>query len=303
MIFHHSLRPLKYMPLLLALFISHAAGADPHPFSLGAGAGPKSPVEIALVKESLAIRVGLRSADVTADIDLQNQGLAHAFEVGFPCENGVKAQSQVALDCGTPIRVTVNGKRRETTKREVNGACEYVWKMEFAAGQRTKLRVAYTTRLVNDRYDAPMYGALLLLYRLSTGADWAGPIKTLDMTVQLPTDAIAWIGPPGYTRTPKQIEWHLTDYEPTSELMILFHPEFIGYFEKADKKLSVLKGEARERLAGEYRERVKRFAANGESMQEVMAHLLPIFHLPPPKDGFRETLAESVKLMERQLAK
>jgi len=136
---------------------------------------------------------------------------------------------------------------------------------------------------------------------LKTCADWAGAISTLNMEVELPTDAVAWITPPGYVRTPKHIQWHLTDYEPTQDLVILFEPEYNSALYSLEARLAKAKDPERQKLAESRRELARRIGQSGPEMLAVAKNLLPRFHIEPPTSSLAETLAESEKLVAGEL--
>lgn len=287
--------------LAFAVGATGLAWADPHPMALGALAGPKVPVEIRLRSETLHIRVLNDRAEVAADLDLENAGPARTLDIGFPCERGEHAGT-LALDCRTPLAVTANGRRVANQLQKTATGPEYTWPMSFAAAEKKQLRVQYTTRLRNDRYPTPVAGALLLLYRLRTGADWAGSIDRLDIDISLPSDAVAWIAPTGYTRTTKHIAWRLSNYEPTQDVIVFFAAQTHGAAISVAGQLAKEKGPGRAKLIEHWQDLAKRLGqpSTAEEQQAVGKSLFPLFKLPPPTGGIAETLAESSRLMQAE---
>ncbi len=286
---------------LLFLLVPNLGLADPHPMALGSAVKPQGPALVALRNENLHVRVFGDHAEVKADLDLENLGEALTVDVGFPCER--TAQDRViGLECSTKLAVTIDGKATSTRLATGLAGREYAWKMRFAAGAKTKIVVTYNARMRNPRYENPYSGTLLFLYRLKTGADWAGSIGTLNMEVELPTDAVAWITPSGYTRTPKHIQWQLKNYEPTQDVVILFEPELNGSAYGYEKALLTAKGEERTKLVAGLRQVASQLGKREQDMQGVVRNLLPFFHLEPPTTSLGATLRESAQLIEAGIA-
>jgi hypothetical protein len=286
----------------LALLVASAAAADPMPMSAGDAPAPSTSTEITLAREELVIDLTRREARVRAVLLLENGGPAAPLDVGFPCDAG-EDPGLLGLDCKTRIQVKVDGKKVAAKKKKGH----WVWPMRFAAGQKVALEVSYASRLRNDRYGNPFAGMGTLYYRLATGARWAGPIRELSMRVNLPTDAIAHIAPPGYRREHGAVIWELRDHEPDRDVALLFHPitfgqatralpandrgELLARLEKGDFKRDELRAAAKE-----YREAAGEIVEFATFFHEVARKKLG---LPAPAEGeVRATVEESAKLME-----
>ncbi len=209
--------------LLCGVLLSRAALADPHPMSSGATPAPTTDANIAMVAETLSIDIGLRAATVRAAVTLENKGEATALVVGFPCAVGEDAGA-IDPPCKVPLAVTANGKKVRVTTKKTKTQSHWTWPMKLAAGQNIQLVVAYKAPLVNERYSVPASGMGLFAYRLTTGARWAGPIGTLNITVDHMHDALLYVSPAGGKREPGRITWQLKDHEPTEEVLLIPYP-------------------------------------------------------------------------------
>jgi hypothetical protein len=221
--------------------------------SAGLVPGPEGKTEIRLAREDLDIEVTRVASIVKAAITLENTGAATKLQVGFPCEKGLDP-GIASLDCKTPIKVLVDGKKVKAKRK----GKAWVWPMKLAAGQTVALEVSYTAPLRNDRYEDPFNGMGAVHYRLVTGAAWAGPIGELVMRVKLPTESVVFITPAGYTRSRNHVEWTLKDFEPTGDLVIVFHPRFVGRKQGTPDEARALAKDLRART-GESQEWVKTF--------------------------------------------
>lgn len=201
---------------------SGRATADPAPMSSGASPAPVDDAQVAMLTEDLAISMGVATADVVADMMLENQGPATALVVGFPCATGDDA-GLIDVPCRTKITVKVDGKKTRVTRRKGDTAdtSHWTWKLKLADHQKVRLVVSYRAPLINDRYTAPAKGIGMFSYRLTTGARWAGPIGKLTIKLDHMNDALLFISPPGFQRTPGQITWSLDNYEPTAEVLYM----------------------------------------------------------------------------------
>lgn len=219
--------------LLCGWFVRPAA-ADPQPMSAGAAPVPsaRGAMDIAIAREQLAIDLTRTAAQVVAELWLENGGGATTLQVGFPCSAKPPGEV-VALACKSRPEVRVDGKRVALKLTGKGDERNWIWTMRFAAAGRARIEVRYTAPLVNDRYERPFFGMAALVYRLTTGAAWAGPIKQLDMEARLPTDALVHISPAGYTRAPGQVSWHFIDHEPHDDVALFFHPIHLGRAAKA----------------------------------------------------------------------
>jgi hypothetical protein len=209
------------------LFFAAPALADPSPMATGAVPAPAESVDVALVREELGIVVGMKAAQVRAVLWLENGPAARALEVGFPCDASLDP-GVAGLECRTPISVRVDGKKIAVRMRKARPDGHWTWPMRFAAGQKVRVEVEYRAPLRNDRYTQPFDGLGTLHYRLRTGAAWAGPIKELEMRVEIPTDALVAILPAGYRRAKGVVTWSLRDVEPDTDLAIFVHPMYLG---------------------------------------------------------------------------
>lgn len=208
--------------LLCAL--APSALADPQPMTGGASPAPTDSADIAMLEEQLAITMDLRSAAVRAEITLENRGAATALEVGFPCALGESAGA-IDVPCTTALAVRVDGKRVAAKKRKQSPKlANWVWPLKLGEKARAKLVVSYRAPLRNDRYSIPAAGLGAFTYRLTTGARWAGPIGKLVITIDHLHEALLYVAPAGYQRSPGRLTWTLTDHEPTEEVVLMPHP-------------------------------------------------------------------------------
>jgi hypothetical protein len=292
---------------LVAIVCSATARADPQPMSAGGLPAPATSTTVALAREELVIEVNTTSAEVTAALMLDNRGPATRLEVGFPCERSVDP-GVAALDCRTPITVTVDGKKVATRLRTTKGGKHWMWPMRFAADSRVSLQVSYRARLYNDRYQTPFFGMGILHYRLATGASWAGPVGELIMRVDLPTDALVHIAPGGYVREHGRVTWKLSEVEPSQDLAITVHPLYLGRaaagvrasdraayvaaLASGDVKKEVLLG-----VAGEMKKELAQLVEYAGWFNDVAGKKLG---LPRPDEGETRTcLEQSIALMEQ----
>jgi hypothetical protein len=218
---------MRAASLLATLLFAAGARADPQPMSAGALPVPAASTTVALAREELTIDVATTAATVKAVLTLENRGPATRLDVGFPCEGGLDP-GVAGLECKTRIAVQVDGQRVPVKLRKTGGGRHWMWPMRLAADSRVSLVVSYRSRLQNDRYQTPFFGMGTLHYRLATGASWAGPIGELEMRVDMPTDALVHIAPPGYTREHGRVSWKLSGVEPDQDLAITVHPMYLG---------------------------------------------------------------------------
>jgi len=216
----------RLVPVVLLAAVA-PSWADPAPMSAGALPGPTVSAEVALVREELTIVVGRKSAPVHAVLWLENGPNPQAFEVGFPCDPSLDP-GVAGLECKSRVAVKIDGKKIAVRLKKTGKGKHWIWPMKFAAGQKVKVEVDYKAPLRNDRYDTPFNGMGTLHYRLQTGASWAGPIKELEMRVEIPSDALVAIFPAGYQRQRGVVTWSLRDVEPSSDLAIITHPMYLG---------------------------------------------------------------------------
>ena len=88
--------------------------------------------------------------------------------------------------------------------------------MQLSKDEQVRLKLEYSAPIINERYGHKFLfsGIWFIYYPLHTGANWAGPIEGLNISVAIPVETIVQIGPPGHVRKPGLIEWHLSNYEP-----------------------------------------------------------------------------------------
>lgn len=264
--------------------------AGPRPMSAGTQPAPTTSAEIAVVSEDLTIRVIGREARVDARLRLRNLGATAKTLIGFPCERGIE-HGVLALECKSKIAVKVGGKR----VRAAHKGKHLVWWLQLAGGAETDLEVSYRARLRTDKKN-PVAGMGLLHYRLTTGAAWAGPIGELTMRVELPTEAVMFIAPAGYTREPGVIEWNLRDVEPTHDVAILVHPFYSSRYLSAVESSGDRRATELRKLATD----MKRDPARLVKTANTLLHALGTgLGLPAaPADEIAATAAESIRMIE-----
>ena len=144
-------------------------------------------------------------------------------------------------------------------------------------------------------------GRFALHYRLITGAEWAGTIGVLDVRVTSPAAVLAYIAPNGYTRSRRVVEWHLRDYEPSTDVLLFFEPGLVGgNLERLEARLAGPNGEDRKNALIELHAVVSRVRGDTEEMKEVADHVLTADGLGPlPADAdFNAPLEESARMLE-----
>ena len=195
--------------------------------SSGANPAPTVDAQVAMTAETLTIDMDPKAAAVRAVITLDNQGPATKLVVGFPCAPGAEG-GQIDVPCKVPLKITARGKAVAAKLVKAKAGAHWEWPMQFAAAEQVELVVAYKAPLVNDRYDPPAQGMGIFTYRLTTGARWANKIGKLDITVNHMHEALLFVSPAGYTRTPGRLTWSFTDYEPDEEVIVMPHP-IVGF--------------------------------------------------------------------------
>lgn len=320
---HPAARPIA-RPVAASLAVSIAAAAasvclpslalaDPHPMSSGASPAPTTDTQIAMSKETLSISMELTYAQVNAAVTLDNHGPAARLQVGFPCSVGELAGA-IDVPCKTPLTVTQNGKKVTAKKKKTSKTqWHWVWPLALGEGAKAELVVSYRAPLLNDRYSLPADGMGAFTYRLTTGARWAGPISSLDITLDLHHDALLYVSPPGYTREPGRITWHLTDHEPVKEVVVFPHPTAGGRLLHSlfspERRGKLPPGAARARLAaGDYaRADVEATIAQlrdprgwGPEWLEIISRVTGV---PAPSEAeSRACVAESIAVLEKLAA-
>jgi hypothetical protein len=298
---------LRAVVLVCALVLSRAAFADPHPMSSGATPAPTTDANVAMVAETLAIDIGLRAASVRAAVALENKGEATTLVVGFPCAVGEDAGA-IDPPCKVPLAVTANGKKVKVATKKAKTGSHWTWPMKLAAGEKVELVVSYKAPLVNERYSVPASGMGLFAYRLTTGARWAGPIGTLDITVDHMHDALLYVSPAGGKREPGRITWQLKDHEPTEEVLLIPWPRIgMGVASRAGAKSSA---ELREKIAAgdiekaKLDEIVKDMTEEGPRMaKEWLPTIARVSRVPlPAKERVDATIKESIELVKAMAA-
>jgi hypothetical protein len=290
--------------LLLLVLGQGVAAADPHPMAAGQQLTPAAaadPLDVAIAREKLTMKVLLDRVDVRAELVMQNRAdVARVLDVGFPCDAGRREPSTSRLDCKTRVAIKIAGKKVGINLRRQRGKSEGDWTfaMRFAPKEEVLLVVEYSSKLVNDRYGVPFFGMSSITYRLTTGAQWAGPIGVLDMIAEIPVDTVTDIGPPGYTRAARRITWHLENHTPTEDVAITFAPYYNGAW--YGNVTSKPKGGVETKGAGDLLDRFARDA--GKDAVEFSKITERLFKLPPlSPERVARTVEESASLMRAEL--
>ena len=293
--------------LLCGVVLSPAALADPHPMSSGSTPAPTTDANIAMVAETLTIDIGLRAATVRAAVTLENKGDATSMVVGFPCAVGEDAGA-IDPPCKVPLAVTANGKKVRVATKKTKTGSHWTWPMKLAPSEKVELVVGYKAPLVNDRYSVPASGMGLFAYRLTTGARWAGPIGTLNITVDHMHDALLYVSPAGGKREPGRITWQLTDHEPSEEVLLIPYPR-IG-MDVATRAGAKTSAELRTKIAAgdvekaKLEELVKEMTEEGPRMaKEWLPTISRVSKVPlPAMDRVNATIKESIDLVKSMAA-
>jgi hypothetical protein len=295
---------MRAVMCVLCLFVPMVASADPHPMASGATPSPATESTVAMTAETLTIDIGLRHADVTAAVTLENPGAATKLFVGFPCSKGDDV-GHVDVPCKVKLAITANGKKVKVAKtKPTKTGGFWLWQMKMAAGEKVELVVKYKAPLLNDRYDTPGFGMGIFTYRLTTGARWAGAIGKLNITVNHLTEALWFVSPSGGKREPGRITWTLDNHEPTEEVVIIPQPMLASHLATA---LSVnTPAQARAKLdAGDYKKAdiEKAITAMKEDVKRGTERWLKIISPlggvgVPAQERVDATIGDSIRLLE-----
>ena len=217
---------------VLPLFLPQKATyADAGPVYLyGVNIVPYHENSIELTKEDLSIdftknnSFGEGRADVYAKFVFFNTGDKITLKMGFPFRI---AEERGNIPFPSDVAVKVNGKtikvNRITTETSKYDPWIY-FDVSFDRGETKTVEVGYTA--------IPLEG--YFMYVLNTGALWKGPIGTLDIRMKFPYKAVypyvLSVKPLGYTAKGNEIFYHLTNFEPTSDIKVEFLPP--GFYEK-----------------------------------------------------------------------
>lgn len=299
---------LRSAVLVCGVVLSPAAHADPHPMSSGSTPAPATDANIAMVAETLTIDIGLRAATVRAAVTLENRGEATALVVGFPCAVGEDAGA-IDPPCKLPLAVTANGKKVRVATKKTKIQSHWTWPMKLAAAEKVELVVSYRAPLVNERYTVPASGMGLFAYRLTTGARWAGPIGTLNITVDHMHDALLYVSPAGGKREPGRITWQLEDHEPTEEVLLIPYPRIgmdvatrAGAKTSAELRTKIAAGDVEKAKLDEL---VKEMTEDGPKMaKDWLPTISRVSKVPlPAADRVEATIKESIELVKAMAAK
>lgn len=225
-------RAKALLTMTLLCVLSGSVLADPRPMSAGDQPDPTENSQIAIVKETLDIDVRFDEMDVRATLLLENRGDMTELQVGFPCNTAPDAEI-AGLSCDTKLVVKASKKAVKTKKiaaKTDENRRHWLWELSFAKNQQVEVVVSYTQPLVNDRYGIPLIGMGALTYELTTGAHWAGPIESLEMTVHIPLETVVHIAPAGYERSAGTIYWMLENVDPDEDVVVQMHPRFGSHY-------------------------------------------------------------------------
>lgn len=276
------------------------AFGNPHPVTLGQVPAAVDSVEVGIAQEVLDIDVDPGRARVRARIELHNRGPAVNLPVAFPCEVD-RGGGVVGLDCRVRPEVTVAGRPTRVRRVRTNAGTEWAFRIPLPAGARAWVVVRYHSQFEPD-HEPPLHGVFALVYRLTTGAAWAGTIGDLQAQVTLPAEAlpIADIAPAGYAREDRRIAWHMTDYEPSEDLVVGFHfPPRVTY---ALDRLAHARGAEHERALEGLREAIDRTEGDAESYVAGTESMAQHYGFPvAPLDRVQRTLAETARRLRESL--
>lgn len=281
---------------VFALLVTASSFADPIPLLAGRPLQPLKKTTVGIVEEDLSIELTTNKLNVKAILHLKNYEESSAFPVGFPCDPDLP--DMTGMSCRSPLHVAVRGKAIGTKLEAVAGygRC-WVWDMRLEKGEDVVLEIDYSSEIVNDRYSdsVPLAGVWFVYYPLRTGANWAGSIGRLTISVSIPVETIVQISPAGYTRTYGLIEWTLSDYEPMDDIFVVLDPyQTSRYISEILPKKGGAEADRRQRDAfGEsFLAAMPEIYGSYESMASIFKRLV----FPPPQ-GIERVVWESYEVM------
>jgi len=233
----------RFILTLLICFTGFAVKADITP----------NPVRVKGIVAAHAVNIQMESEVVTVDLyndssfvacvfNMRNLDKAQDIEIGFPLMNFylwgegteftnpktknsfevmVKGQRINNVDIYIPQNLTTiisqsNSNQRYNLLRNYTNQNKpwYLWKVHFNKNEAVKIVVKYRLpcgSLKSNRF---------FNYLLSTGAAWAGPIKSASVIVNLkdiPADQVISVSPNKHLkRSGQKLSWTFTNLEPTT---------------------------------------------------------------------------------------
>jgi hypothetical protein len=206
----------------------------------GEALAPRGATSVAMVAETVTIRLKEDTAEVDAEFTMKNTGTAaETLEVGFPTaaqpgsysvsKDGVKVKSWgpatierfVAKVDGAEVKAESKDAERHGKDGYRGWLC---WPMTYEAGQTRTVSVAYVVA-TND----PYYGQSTALrerqvaYILKTGAGWHGPIGSARVILELgrfTQKHVAKLVPEPTKKTETSCEWKLENFEPDADVLV-----------------------------------------------------------------------------------
>jgi hypothetical protein len=220
------------------------ARADDSPMFHGPfGLSPGLPgVRVQMAAEQVDIEVlelgGRCVARVRAWFDLYNPGPATSMLVGFP--GMVGRDNYSGLMYFHPVMESFRAWTEDVSfvphEEKVQDQSHhlttwYVWEMDFPSEQTVRSYVSYDL-VLSDRLDRPdqrwvhfASRTILVEYILSTGAYWDGNIGQADIAISSPQGALTDAWPEGADALPRRVSWHLRDFKPTQNIVVLYVTE------------------------------------------------------------------------------
>jgi hypothetical protein len=288
MVFRAALIGALLVPLI------HKSYADPIPLFAGKSLQALQKTNVKILEEQLSIDLSLDRMKVRAVFKFKNPGERTSFPVGFPCEPAMA--DMAGMSCQFPLKVQAQGK---TIVPEIKSVADYgrcwVWDMRLDKDETVRLELEYSAAIVNERYSVPFAGIWFIYYPLRTGANWAGPIESLRISVSIPVETIVQIGPSGYVRSPGLVEWTLADYKPQEDLLIVLDPvQTSRYIDRGLHKKRATDSDKKRLL--DFAESFLKEAPQFVPAYESMSKIFPRFVFPPAQ-GIERTVRESYEIM------
>jgi hypothetical protein len=186
----------------------------------------KGESQVELTREKVSLTLDDKSASVKVEAVYTNRGKACTVNMGFP-ESGWNEPDKGAF--AKTFRTWVDGEKvdaRPSQWEKAPGTAHrsrwWTKAVAFAVGQVRTVRVEYSSPLGNQAT-----GDHFAEYVLSTGANWLGPIGTLDVEILAPGRDLRDLdtrrllaqgySPSRFALKGDRLLWHIEGLEPTDD--------------------------------------------------------------------------------------